>query len=170
MCLPTPTRAGIRHIEGDRTGPASSTLRMVSDLRAYTPDHPNDCVVDQPALQNTHGPVGAGLCACPYPLMRTDSSVDFADGAGHNPLTIRNEELFSDSKTGRGAAPQGGGVHGYDDKRDQHLDEMRRRFATLVFDNIKEVAKAGQGRPRPKDHAPSSWRHPRGCGGFCIQT
>ncbi len=33
------------------------------------------------------------------------------------------QEMYTDSKTGRGAAaPQGGSVHGYDDKRDQHLD------------------------------------------------
>ena len=53
-----------------------------------------------------------------------------------------SQELFADSKTGRGAAPQGGSVHGYDDKREQHLDELRRRFATVVFDKIKNVAKA----------------------------
>lgn len=53
-----------------------------------------------------------------------------------------SEELFTDSKTGRGEAPQGGSVHGYDDKRDQHLDELRRRFAVRVFDRILEVAKA----------------------------
>ena len=52
------------------------------------------------------------------------------------------QEIFADSKTGRGAAPQGGSVHGYDDKRDQHLDELRRRFAAMVFDKIKKVAKA----------------------------
>jgi len=49
---------------------------------------------------------------------------------------------FADSKTGRGAAPQGGGVHGYDDKRDQHLDELRRRFAVRVIKRIQKQRKA----------------------------
>ncbi len=53
-----------------------------------------------------------------------------------------NQELFADSKTGRGAAPRGGGVHGYDDKREQHLDELRRRFAVRVLDQLQKTAKA----------------------------
>ena len=57
-----------------------------------------------------------------------------------------SREIFTDSKTGRGAAPQGGGVHGYDDKREQHLDEFRRRFAAKVFDHIQKVAKAEHSR------------------------
>jgi hypothetical protein len=50
------------------------------------------------------------------------------------------QEMVTDSKTGRGAAPQGGGIHGYDDKRDQHLDELRRRFAVKVLDQIRQLA------------------------------
>ena len=49
--------------------------------------------------------------------------------------------MYADSKTGRGAAPQGGSVHGYDDKRDQHLDELRRRFAVGVLERIRKLAK-----------------------------
>lgn len=56
---------------------------------------------------------------------------------------IRNApERYTDSKTGRGVAPQGGGVHGYDDKRDQHLDELRRRFAVSVLEHVQKFAKA----------------------------
>ena len=58
----------------------------------------------------------------------------------------KSREIFTDSKTGRGAAPQGGGVHGYDDKREQHLDEFRRRFAAKVFNHIQKVAKAERAR------------------------
>ena len=54
-------------------------------------------------------------------------------------------ELFTDSKTGCGAA-QGGAVHGYEDHRDQHLDEMRRRFAVKVVDRIGKLAKRMKGR------------------------
>ncbi|MEE8554024.1 MAG: host attachment protein [Desulfobacterales bacterium] len=52
------------------------------------------------------------------------------------------QEMYTDSKTGRGAAPQGGSVHGYDDKRDQHLDELRRRFAVKVLERIQKLARA----------------------------
>jgi len=56
---------------------------------------------------------------------------------------IRNAtEMYRDSKTGRGVAPQGGGVHGYDDKRDQHLDELRRRFAVSVLEHVQKFARA----------------------------
>jgi hypothetical protein len=54
--------------------------------------------------------------------------------------------MVTDSKTGRGAAPQGGGIHGYDDKRDQHLDELRRRFAVKVLDQIRRLAKTERAR------------------------
>ncbi len=56
------------------------------------------------------------------------------------------QEMYTDSKTGRGAAPQGGSVHGYDDKRDQHLDELRRRFAMKVLERIQKLARAEQAR------------------------
>lgn len=52
------------------------------------------------------------------------------------------KDNFADSKTGRGAAPQGGGIHGYDDKRDQHLDELRRRFAAKVLKRIQKARKS----------------------------
>ena len=51
------------------------------------------------------------------------------------------QELYTDSKTGRGAAFQSGAVHGYQDNRDQHLDEVRRRFATRVVERIQRTAK-----------------------------
>ncbi|MBU0986237.1 MAG: host attachment protein [Proteobacteria bacterium] len=53
------------------------------------------------------------------------------------------QEMFTDSKTGRGrgTAPRGGSVHGYDDKRHQHLDELRRRFAVRVIERIQELAR-----------------------------
>lgn len=56
------------------------------------------------------------------------------------------QDMYTDSKTGRGAAPQGGSVHGYDDKRDKHLDELRRRFAMKVLERIQKLAKAEQAR------------------------
>lgn len=59
-----------------------------------------------------------------------------------NPDIGDAQELFADSKTGCGAAPQGGGaVHGYEDHRDQHLDEVRRRFSVNVMDRVRKLAK-----------------------------
>ena len=52
------------------------------------------------------------------------------------------QEMYTDSKTGRGATPQGRSVHGYDDKRDKHLDELRRRFAVRVLKHIQKLARA----------------------------
>ncbi len=56
------------------------------------------------------------------------------------------QEIFADSKTGRGAAPQGGSVHGYEDKRDQHFDELRRRFAIGVLNQIQKLASTERSR------------------------
>ena len=58
----------------------------------------------------------------------------------HNQEVRGGQEIFSDSKTGRGTAPQGGSVHGYDDKRDRHLDELRRRFGNEVIDRTHKFA------------------------------
>jgi hypothetical protein len=63
-----------------------------------------------------------------------------------NPEIKDVREMYTDSKTGRGAAPQGGSVHGYDDKRDQHLDELRRRFAVRVLKRIQKLARAERAR------------------------
>ena len=63
-----------------------------------------------------------------------------------NPEINNVQEMYTDSKTGRGAAPQGGSVHGYDDKRDQHLDELRRRFAMKVLERIQKLARAKRAR------------------------
>lgn len=58
-----------------------------------------------------------------------------------NPEILDAQKMYTDSKTGRGTAPQGGGVHGYDDKRDKHLDELRRRFSVRVLDYIQKLAR-----------------------------
>jgi hypothetical protein len=59
-----------------------------------------------------------------------------------NPEIADAQDLYTDSKTGRGAAPQGGAVHGYDDNRDQHLDVVRRRFALKVIEAVRNQAKS----------------------------
>jgi hypothetical protein len=82
--------------------------------------------------------------------------VEFPELESGPRLTIRAEienqeikdvrEIYTDSKTGRGATPQGGGVHGYGDKRNRYLDELRRRFAVKVFRGIQKLAMEEQAR------------------------
>jgi hypothetical protein len=63
-----------------------------------------------------------------------------------NPEIADSQELYTDSKTGRGAAPQGGAIHGYEDNRDQHLDEVRRRFAASVIERMHKLARSKKAR------------------------
>jgi len=55
---------------------------------------------------------------------------------------VGDQERYSDSKTGRGAAPRGGPVHGYDDNREHHHDELRRRFSAKLMKEIQKLANA----------------------------
>jgi hypothetical protein len=55
---------------------------------------------------------------------------------------VGDQETYSDSKTGRGTAPRGGPVHGYDDRREHHLGEVRRRFSATIMKEIQKFAKA----------------------------
>lgn len=45
---------------------------------------------------------------------------------------LRDAQRWSDIKTGRNRVPGGGQAHGYDDHRDRHVDEWKRRFARNV--------------------------------------
>ncbi len=50
-----------------------------------------------------------------------------------NPETeAAGKEIYSDNKSGRNTSSGGGGAHGYDDHRNQHIDEIERRFAKTV--------------------------------------
>jgi len=51
---------------------------------------------------------------------------------------LSGRELWSDTKTGRNAAS--GMAHGYDDHRDQHAEEFKRRFAKQVADEAVQLA------------------------------
>jgi hypothetical protein len=61
-----------------------------------------------------------------------------------NPELTESQGLYTDSRTGRGTAPPGGDVHRYEDNRDLHLDEVRRRFSASVVGRIHSLAKAGR--------------------------
>ena len=54
----------------------------------------------------------------------------------------RGRDLWTDLKSGRGRAWGGGPSHGYDDHREQHVDEFERRFAQKVADEAKRLAEA----------------------------
>jgi len=51
-------------------------------------------------------------------------------------------DLFTESRTGLGWADSGGPTHGFDDHRDQHQDEITRRFARLVAEKTAQIVKA----------------------------
>jgi protein required for attachment to host cells len=53
-------------------------------------------------------------------------------------LELSGRELWTDNKTGRNAA--NGMAHGYDDHRDQHTEEFKRRFAKQVADEALQIA------------------------------
>jgi len=53
-----------------------------------------------------------------------------------------DRELWSELKTGRNRAPNGGPAHGYDDHRMQHEAEFERRFARTVAERAAELARA----------------------------
>jgi len=57
---------------------------------------------------------------------------------------IQPKELFTDAKPGRGSAPKGGSVHGYQDKRENHLEELRRRFSVKISARIRSLVKANR--------------------------
>jgi protein required for attachment to host cells len=65
-----------------------------------------------------------------------------------NPETdVKGRDLWSDTKTGRGRESRGTPAHGYDDHRDAHEEEFRRRFAVRVVETAMSLAHArGAGR------------------------
>ncbi len=54
---------------------------------------------------------------------------------------LQPKELYTDVKPGRGSAPKGGSVHGYEDNRSSHMEELRRRFAVKVSARIRSLVK-----------------------------
>ncbi len=59
---------------------------------------------------------------------------------------LRDSERWSDLKTGRNRAPAGGQAHGYDDHRERHMDEWRRRFARGVAHEAAALVERGKAR------------------------
>lgn len=55
-------------------------------------------------------------------------------------------DLFADSKTGRGSAPGGGPVHGFDDKRNQHAIHSTRKFGAEVMVQVIRMTERNKTR------------------------
>jgi protein required for attachment to host cells len=55
---------------------------------------------------------------------------------------MHDSDLWSDNKTGRNRAANGGPAHGYDDHRSQHGAEYERRFASSIADECHKLSKA----------------------------
>jgi protein required for attachment to host cells len=64
--------------------------------------------------------------------------VEYREALINTELELSGRALWSDTKTGRNAA--NGMAHGYDDHRDQHTEEFKRRFAKLVADEAVQLA------------------------------
>ena len=54
----------------------------------------------------------------------------------------RGRDLWSDVKSGRGHEHSGASAHGYDDHRDEHEDEFKRRFAVRIVDELLALARS----------------------------
>ena len=54
---------------------------------------------------------------------------------------VPDRELWTEAKTGRNRAPNGGPAHGYDDHRERHEDELERRFANSVGEHCEALAR-----------------------------
>jgi protein required for attachment to host cells len=54
---------------------------------------------------------------------------------------LRDDEVFSESRPGLRQGAAGVSVHGVDDRRDSHKDELDRRFAGDIVDKVLEVTR-----------------------------
>lgn len=53
---------------------------------------------------------------------------------------MKGDELWANTKSGRNRGSGGSQAHGYDDHREQHSDEFRRRFARNIADETARLA------------------------------
>jgi hypothetical protein len=81
-----------------------------------------------------------------FPELESGPNLVEGDKLVNPEAMVDAQERYTDSKTGRGSAPMGGLVHGYDDHRDQHLDELRHRFADKVMAHIRRLCKTQKAR------------------------
>jgi hypothetical protein len=54
---------------------------------------------------------------------------------------LQLKELYTDPTPGRGSVPAGGSIHDYQDKRENHMEELRRRFAVKISARIHSLTK-----------------------------
>lgn len=92
--------------------------------------------------------VAAGSCArfftlepADIPEMQSGPNLIEQQRLENQEWTSHGDELWSDTKSGRNRGRGGAGAHGYDDHRDQHLEELERRFARDVADEMQRFSK-----------------------------
>lgn len=57
---------------------------------------------------------------------------------------MHDGSLWSEARSGRNRAPNGGPAHGYDDHRSQHEDEFERRFAREIAEEATRQIKSSR--------------------------
>lgn len=75
-----------------------------------------------------------------FPQIESGPRLVPCDELDNPECSLDPKDIFTDSKTGRGSAPGGGPVHGFDDKRNQYSVELRRKFAAKVMHQIIHLA------------------------------
>lgn len=92
--------------------------------------------------------VAAGSCArfftlepADVPEMQSGPNLVEQQRLDNSEWTSHGDELWSDKKSGRNRGRAGAGAHGYDDHRDQHLEEVERRFARDIADEMQRFTK-----------------------------
>ena len=86
------------------------------------------------------------LESAPFPEIESSPRLVECERLVNPEKGMAERELYTDSKTGRGRAPQGGPAHGYDDHRSQHEEESDRRFAHKVMKEVGRFTKEKQAR------------------------
>lgn len=59
-------------------------------------------------------------------------------------VSVAGKDIYSNEKSGRNAAPAGGGAHGYDDHRDRHIEENQRSFAKQIVAAVTDEVERQQ--------------------------
>ncbi|GAB4353109.1 MAG: host attachment protein [Gammaproteobacteria bacterium] len=92
--------------------------------------------------------VAAGSCArfftlepAEFPEMESGPNLVEQHRIENEEWTFHGDEVYSDTKSGRNRGRGGAGAHGYDDHRNQHHDEIERRFARDIAEEMQRITK-----------------------------
>lgn len=84
------------------------------------------------------------LAPAEYPELESGPNLIELEDLVNPELGQKGRDVWSDLKSGRSRAPNGGPAHGFDDHRDRHRDEIERRFARIVGAEL--INKLAQGK------------------------